>query len=336
MNGLKLTKQRIKEIFDSFQQKNILIVGDVMVDSYWWGHVNRISPEAPVPIVKVNRREYRLGGAANVALNLRQMGAKPILLSIIGDDFEGHTFRDLLLKNNIENNTILKSNKRPTTLKTRIIANELQQVVRLDSEEDKPIDKEESLRLQVQFDKISDQIDAIIFQDYDKGILSESLISYITHKANKLNIPTIVDPKKRNFEHFKNVSLFKPNLKELREGLGIEINKPIEIEQLRNASKMLFDKMKVKIAFITLSEDGVYINDGKSELIVPTHKRSIFDVSGAGDTVASIAALCMSAGLSPEILANLTNIAGGLVCEKVGVVPIERNWLETETIRLLS
>ncbi len=176
----------------------------------------------------------------------------------------------------------------------------------------------------------------MIFQDYDKGVLSKKFIQDIIDEANKRNIPTIVDPKRKNFNSYKNSTLFKPNFKELKEGLGILIEKPITIEKLRKVSNSLFDKMNISITFITLSEQGVYINNGKEDFLVPTHKRSIYDVSGAGDTVASITALSMASQHPINLLAELTNIAGGLVCERVGVVPIEREWMEKECIRIFS
>ncbi|MBL6963674.1 MAG: D-glycero-beta-D-manno-heptose-7-phosphate kinase [Bacteroidetes bacterium] len=307
-----------------------------MLDAYWWGHVKRISPEAPVPVVLVNNREYRLGGAANVAVNIRQMGATPLLISLLGQDADGHAFLDLLDENSISKEYIFQSENRPTTVKSRIIANDQQQLLRVDSEITAGINKDESDRIYQNAISAMAEADALIFVDYDKGLLSAGLIRKIIKEANKRNIPVIVDPKKENFLEYKNATLFKPNLKELREGLGLIIPKPLQIEDLREAAQLLFDKMHIQIAFITLSSAGVYINDGKKDMIVPSHKRSIYDVSGAGDTVGAIAALAISSGIKNSLLAQLTNIAGGLVCEQVGVVPIDREQYLEECLRLLT
>jgi D-glycero-beta-D-manno-heptose-7-phosphate kinase len=333
---LKLSVQEINKIFTDFQKKKILVIGDVMVDAYWWGNVNRISPEAPVPVVLVNKREYRLGGAANVALNIKEMGAEPILVSLVGNDFDGNTLLGLLDKRDIEKKYIAQSANRPTTVKSRIIANEQQQLMRVDNEITAIISQKESDEIYENAVKAMNNADALVFEDYDKGLLSAPLIERIITEANKRNIPVIVDPKKNNFFDYKNATLFKPNLKELREGLGLTIPKPIQIEDLREAAQQLFDRTNIKIAFITLSEAGVYINDRKKDMIVPSHKRSIYDVSGAGDTVGAIAALAIASGIGNSLLAMLTNIAGGLVCEQVGVVPINRDAYLSECIRLLA
>jgi D-glycero-beta-D-manno-heptose-7-phosphate kinase len=335
MNVPQLTIEDIEVIFDDLQNKNVLIIGDVMVDSYWWGNVNRISPEAPVPVVLLNKREYRLGGAANVAMNVKMLGAKPILCSIIGNDADGTLFMDLLKDASIKGEYILKIKDRPTTVKTRIMGNGIQQLIRIDSEtEVEPNAKDKSLLLELILTALPDA-DVVIFQDYDKGLITDDLISHIVEEARTKNIPTIVDPKKKNFHHYKHVSLFKPNLKELKDGLNISVEKPISLENLDIAANKVFDQMNVDRLMITLSEDGVYINDHNEGLIIKSHKRNIFDVSGAGDTVVSVAALALASDLEPALIAELSNIAGGLVCEKVGVVPIERSSFMQECKRLL-
>ncbi len=329
-----MTDKEIKELFGSFNTLKVLIVGDVILDSYMWGKVNRISPEAPVPIVAVNKKEMRLGGAANVALNIRALGATPLLCSVIGKDSEGQAFLRSMKDVDLPSDGILESKSRITTVKTRIIGNN-HQMLRIDEEHDHTISSKESEEL---FKRISALIatqkaDVIIFEDYDKGILNPTLIEQVVKLANSKGIPTVVDPKKRNFHHYKNVSMFKPNLKELKDGLKFDF----EHDTGKELSKVVDElrvKQKIGTALITLSEHGIYINNGKTKKIFPAHVRRVADVSGAGDTVVSVAALCCALGASPMLTASLANLAGGLVCERVGVVPVDKKQLMSEAIRL--
>ena len=203
-----------------------MIIGDVMIDSYMWGSVDRISPEAPIPIVSVNNKDNRLGGAANVALNLISLGAQAILCSVIGNDKMGDNFIELLKKRKLTDKGILRSDDRVTTIKTRIISNS-QQLLRVDEEISTPIEEDIEHQFILKIIEIikEDKPDAIIFQDYDKGSITPVIIDEIIRNANEHDIPILVDPKKRNFEYYKNVTLFKPNFKELKEGLNVEINK---------------------------------------------------------------------------------------------------------------
>jgi D-glycero-beta-D-manno-heptose-7-phosphate kinase len=324
----------IRQTFKSFDKLNILIIGDVMIDSYMWGHVSRISPEAPVPIVAVDKKENRLGGAANVALNIQSMGAKPFLCSIIGNDAEGKLFMDLMKKQKLSSDGIIKSKSRTTTVKTRILGNN-HQMIRIDEEMDSPADAHDTSLLFNQVKKIisKTKIDAIIFEDYDKGCITPELIKNVVSFATQKKIPTIVDPKKRNFMAYNGVSLFKPNLKELKEGLKTEFD-GISTKELNKIVDSFLKKQNIDSALITLSEKGIYINDGKTKVLIPAHKRDITDVSGAGDTVVSIAALCLASNLPSETIATLANLAGGLVCEKVGVVPINKNEFLEEALKL--
>jgi len=314
--------------FESFKKLNILVVGDVMIDSYLFGKVERISPEAPVPVVSVESRENRLGGAANVALNIRAMGANPILCSVIGNDTRGEEFINLLNDTVIHTYGLYRSEERVTTTKYRIIGNNTQ-MLRVDEEVTHPLSQNESDAFSQLVLNIleTEQIHCVIFQDYDKGVLTPNIIKAITTKANELNIPTTVDPKKRNFNAYKNVTLFKPNLKELREGLKLDVDFS-KIENLENAVSQLQEKQNLRMVLATLSEQGVFIsyqtmeNGRKSELI-PAFKRSIADVSGAGDTVISVASLCLAMNLPVIDVARISNLAGGLVCEYVGVVPVD-------------
>lgn len=320
----------IPEIFDNFNKLKVLIIGDVMLDAYTWGKVERISPEAPVPVVNVRSREIRLGGAGNVVMNVQSLGAEPIICSVIGTDAYGNSLLNLLKEQNLSTEGIIQSETRITTVKERIIAGS-QQIVRVDTETDKLINEAERQILSNKIKELASSADVIIFEDYDKGVLSKELIYDITTFANDNNIPTIVDPKKRNFLFYQNTTLFKPNLKELKEGLSIsfDVKNP---DELTDAVSMLKNTLELKGVFVTLSEQGVYIDFNNQQKAIPAHIRTIADVSGAGDTVISIAACCLALGLSPELIAGLSNLGGGLVCESVGVVPIDKELLKKEAL----
>lgn len=328
-----------KKIFNRFDGLNILIIGDVMIDSYMWGKVDRISPEAPVPIATIVKTEDRLGGAANVALNIKAMGANPILCSVVGHDPKAKSILSLMKKLNITKEGILLSKERETTVKTRILGNKIQ-MLRVDQEITTPLnEKDEKDFIGSIFNIInSTKIDSIIFQDYDKGVITPNVISEVVKLANKKEIPTAVDPKKKNFLEYKNVTLFKPNLKELKEGLKIEFDLP-SMDNLIDASNLLHQRIKSQMIFITLSENGVFIADyglkQNNMVIIPAHKRSISDVSGAGDTVISVASLCLALKLPFKTVAEISNLAGGLVCEQVGVVPINKQLLLSEVCNKL-
>lgn len=327
-----MTKQDITSLFDNFNKLNVLIIGDVMIDAYYFGKVDRISPEAPVPVVSVQRKENRLGGAANVALNIQELGANPILCSVIGNDDDAIIFDKLLTSKKLSNQGIIKSKNRITTVKTRIIGNN-HQMLRVDAEIDNDLIDQDKAELIAKIISIINQqkIDAVVFEDYDKGIISPIVIEEIVSICNEKNIPTTVDPKKRNFLHYHNVSLFKPNLKELKDGLNIEIN-PKELEDITTAVAQLNNQLNNKITFITLSEHGVYIANQNKQHHEKAHVRNISDVSGAGDTVISVATLCLALKQPIEIIAALSNLAGGIVCEKVGVVPIQKEELLAEAL----
>lgn len=315
-------------LINQFENIPVLVIGDVMIDAYLFGNVERISPEAPVPIVAVNKKENRLGGAANVALNLVALGAKPILCSVIGNDLEGNDLLNLLHENNIDASGIVKSNDRITTTKTRVISQN-HQMIRIDNEDAANLNHAQTSLL---IDKIKDLLPKakiVIFEDYDKGVITEKLIDEITKAANELGIPTVVDPKKRNFSFYKNVTLFKPNLKELREGTkhDFSLQNKEEFEQICNN---LIAKMNIKYLFVTLSENGVMITNGTDFTYIPAHIRKIADVSGAGDTVISVASLCLALNIPINQIATISNLAGGLVCEEVGVIPINRIKLAEE------
>ena len=317
---------------EKFKDIRVLVLGDVMIDAYLFGKVDRISPEAPVPVVAVTHKENRLGGAANVAVNLVALGAKPILCSVVGNDAEGRDLIELIKSNGIGAEGIIQSKERVTTIKTRVISQSTQ-MLRIDNEITDSLNQEDHEKLATKVKELLKQTDVIIFEDYDKGVISESLISKIIDEANKLSIPVVVDPKKRNFMSYQNATLFKPNLKELREGFkrDFDINNKDEFETI---CKDLMHTMGLKNLFVTLSERGVMITNGTEFNYIPAHIRKIADVSGAGDTVISLASLCMALDLPLIQVAQISNLAGGLVCEEVGVVPINKEKLIEEVERI--
>ncbi len=327
-----MNKNEIINLFNNFNQLNVLIIGDVMIDSYYYGKVDRISPEAPVPIVSVNKKDNRLGGAANVALNIKALGATPILCSVIGNDNAANTFRSLLEAEKLPTEGIINSSERITTVKTRVIGNK-HQVIRVDSEVETPLSEKENFEITDKIKSIIDhkKIDVVIFQDYDKGVITPTLIEPIIALCNEKNVPTTVDPKKKNFLAYKKATLFKPNLKELKEGLNKDIN-PNDIKNITDSISDFNKEQQHKINFITLSEYGVLIKDNTTHKHIAAHIRNIADVSGAGDTVISVASLCLALNQSIEMIAEIANLAGGIVCESVGVVPIDKDLLLSEAI----
>ena len=314
-----------------------MIVGDMMLDVYMNGKVERISPEAPVPIVSVTKTFSRLGGAANVAQNLKALGAEPILCSIIGKDEKSNDLTSLMLEHNMNVSGIVKSNERITTTKVRIIGNNAQ-MLRVDTEDTFDLTETEHDSLIAKISEIAntENIDGIILQDYNKGVLTEKLIKEVISIANEKNIPIGVDPKKKNFLAYQNVTFFKPNLKELKEGVGIS-SKDDSIEGITKAIDVLQEKLNCRYIMTTLSERGVLIKDYETNTThhIPAHLRKIADVSGAGDTVLSVAMLCLVCKQDAYNIAALSNLAGGLVCEELGVVPInkERLFEESKKIR---
>lgn len=325
-----MSLKSIEDIFSAFNQQKALIIGDVMIDSYLWGEVNRISPEAPVPVVSVKKREKRLGGAANVAMNVQALGAKPILCAVIGQDKAAQDFFDLLNHQSLSSEGIVQSENRITTVKHRILSGH-QHMLRVDAEQSNPISDSDRERLWQRIQSLLPTSSVVIFEDYDKGVIDPILIEQIISLARSLEIPTVVDPKKRNFLHYEYATLFKPNLKELKEGLKLEFENK-DLAALQNAVSILRDKLQLEQALVTLSEMGVYIDGKKGKHHIPAHLRSIADVSGAGDTVVSVAALCTSLKLSPKFTAALANLAGGLVCEYLGVVSVDKEKLLEEAI----
>lgn len=327
-----MTSDQLTKLFDDFNRLKVLIIGDVMLDSYLWGKVERISPESPVPIVSVNKKEVRLGGAANVAMNVAALGATPILCSVIGNDDSAEKLCRLMEQCNMSTKGLLKSGDRKTTLKTRIISGSHHHL-RVDEEVSSDITGIESkLLIEIISNLItSEHAHAIIFEDYDKGVITPQLIEQVVALAHHYSIPVIVDPKKKNFNYYKEVSLFKPNLKELREGMKSDVEN-VTLEELNKAVDTLLSQQKIKAALVTLSDKGIYVNYMGTKKIFPAHVRNVADVSGAGDTVVSVAALCEALKVEPQNMAMLCNMAGGIVCEQAGVVPIDKQKLLEEAI----
>lgn len=325
----------IERVFNNFHKTHVLIVGDVMIDTYWWGDTNRISPEAPVPVVDISKTEHRLGGAANVALNTVSLGATTSLCSIVGNDENAVILKNLLAQNSINAFNIAESNFRKTTQKNRVMSRN-HQLLRFDVEHKDNLNNEEFILFTEAFNNaIATKPNIIILQDYNKGVLTEKSIAYVLQKAKELNIPIAVDPKLKNFSAYKNVALFKPNLKETKEALHISIDMKSP-EEIHAATALLQQQLNAENILITLSEYGVAGRSKNKHFIIPAHERNIADVSGAGDTVIAVAALCISQQINFEFAAQLANIAGGLVCEAAGVTPINKNKLLQQATLLLQ
>ncbi|KAF0240772.1 MAG: PfkB domain-containing [Chitinophagaceae bacterium] len=324
------------QLFAGFNNTKVLIVGDVMLDTYWWGNVDRISPEAPVPVVALNKKELRVGGAANVALNTASLGANTAIISVIGKDSDGDELKALMEQNNIDTTGIISSTDRITTNKVRIMSRN-QQMMRLDAEVTTDLDivLEDQLIAAVTKYIHDHQPQILIFEDYNKGVLTPKVISSITAICNEKGVITAVDPKRKNFLTYKGVTLFKPNLKEVKDGLNLLIDQ-INLNTLNEIHQALLAQLHHQISFITLSEKGVFYQEGNDAIIIPTHIRSIADVSGAGDTVIAVASLVYAATKNMRLAAEMANIAGGLVCEEVGTAAINKNKLLAECKILLK
>lgn len=323
-------------LFDEFSNLKVGVIGDVMLDTYMWGQVDRISPEAPVPIVAMHHKEYRIGGASNVALNIASLGAKVSMLSVIGTDEEGSTLKKLLTEKNIQTDFLLRSTKRITTSKTRIISRN-QQMMRLDYETtiDLGYEDENRLVLALQTFIAQEKPNVIIFEDYNKGVLTELVIQKVIDLCKHNHIITAVDPKRKNFFSYKGADVFKPNLKEVKEALNLLIDE-ITKENLETIHNELHLQLQHHVSFITLSEKGVYYQNEKEKGLVPSHIRNIADVSGAGDTVIAVASLIYTATKDVQLMAEVANIAGGLVCEEVGTAAINKERLLKECKLLLT
>jgi rfaE bifunctional protein kinase chain/domain len=325
-----------EKLFDSFSKIRVAVIGDLMLDTYWWGQVDRISPEAPVPVVGLQKKEFRIGGAGNVALNLRALKAQVTVFSVIGRDPEGTLLKELFTEQGIQINYLLESGKRITTNKTRVISMN-QQMMRLDSETTEDLLAEEETRIVSAVEKYLDvqKPNVLIFEDYNKGVLTSKVISQVLALCQARNVFTTADPKKKNFFTYTGVGLFKPNLKEVREGLHLPLE-DIHLTELEDIHHQLLEKLGHQISLITLSEKGLFCQEGKASRIIPSHVRRISDVSGAGDAVIAVASLVYAATQDIALMAEIANLAGGLVCEEVGTMPVNRQGLLKECQQLLA
>ena len=325
-----------EELFNDFNSLKIGVIGDVMLDTYIWGKVDRISPEAPVPIVALHHKEQRIGGAGNVAINCSSLGAKVFMLGVTGDDDEASQLEQLLKKNLIDTTGLIKSVKRKTTNKTRIISRN-QQMLRFDAEITDDLNKEEEIALLKQVSDFIEHEDPniLIFEDYNKGVLTEKVIEQAIALCRASGVITAVDPKRKNFFSYQNVDIFKPNMKEVQEGLNLMFETS-DIYQLRNIHEQLHKQLQHKVSLITLSEKGIFYQQLQNAAIIPSHLRNVADVSGAGDTVIAVAAMVYAATKNAHLMAEIANIAGGLVCEEVGTAAVDREKLLRECELLLS
>ncbi|MCS6990199.1 MAG: D-glycero-beta-D-manno-heptose-7-phosphate kinase [Chloroherpetonaceae bacterium] len=315
-----MTKKELQHLFESFSSKRIAVVGDVMLDKYIFGKVERISPEAPVPVIDVSSQSFRLGGAANVAANIRSIGATALLFGVVGDDDDGAILASRLNGDGLSADFLVTEHSRPTTAKTRVIAQN-HHIVRIDSETRKPIS---SATERAMFELLAEHVtslDAIIFEDYNKGVLTTSLIKKILALAQKHRVPVTVDPKKDNFFEYKRATVFKPNLKEISDALGRKFSNTDADATL--ACQMLQKKIKAENIVLTRSEKGMTIYNGEAEHI-PSLALEVADVSGAGDTVIATLTVGMTAGLDALTAAKLANVAAGVVCAEVGAVAVDK------------
>jgi len=328
--------KKFAELFQQFQNIKVGIIGDVMLDTYMWGHVERISPEAPVPVVLLDKRELRLGGAGNVALNIQSLSAPVFVISVIGEDDDAKRLTHLFEQQQINCNYILKSKNRVTTNKTRIISRN-QQMMRLDAEITADLQAEEEKKVLELFQKFIDteKPQVVILQDYNKGVLTPNVIASVIAICKKASVLTAVDPKRKNFFDYKGVDIFKPNLKEVKDALNL-LAADTDQKSLEEIHSKLQQQLQHHISFITLSEKGVFYEQDGQAKVIPSHLRNIADVSGAGDTVIAVAALVYAATKDILLMAEMANIAGGLVCEEVGTAAINKTKLLHECELLLS
>ncbi len=326
-----LTEQRLNEVVKSFAGKRIAVVGDLMVDSYYWGTVNRVSPEAPVPVVDVVSESVRLGGAANVANNIQALGGEPLLVGLIGNDHPGQLFLDLLKDQNLAADGVVKDTSRPTTIKTRVIAHG-QHVVRIDNESkaDCPEHLEHRLIDAVKYNIHS--IDGVILEDYNKGAMTPNIIREIIAVARKYDKVVTVDPKFNNFFEYKNVTVFKPNKREAEEAIGSRIRSS---DDLLRAGRRLLDELQAENILVTQGEEGLTLFGRNGDV---DHMKSmatnVQDVSGAGDTVISTLTMALVSRATIREAAALANCAASVVIGAVGIVPIRTDELLASSMRL--
>ncbi len=314
------TKSRLQTLFENLSGKRVAVIGDLMLDRYFWGSVTRISPEAPVPVVEVESESSRLGGAANVANNIASLGGIPFMVGVVGDDDSGKVLASIVAESGFPNEGLVVDPARPTTVKTRVIAHH-QHVVRVDREVKFDIGEGVQSRLLDVLRRNAGTLDALIIEDYNKGVVVKSLIKELVEFAKKNRIIVTVDPKFNNFFEYRQVTVFKPNRKETEEALGVRLNDQASVEQ---AGRTLLQRLEAENVLLTLGERGMTLVEGGGQMThVPTAARKVADVSGAGDTVISTLTMMLAAGGSIREASMLANLAGGIVCGEVGIVPID-------------
>lgn len=322
-----MNKKIALNVFDNVSDKEVCVIGDLMLDLYYFGEVKRISPEAPVQVFEKIKSEPKLGGAANVGLNIKSLGAKPYMIGVIGKDEEGKIIKNIFNEIGMTTDGIIEIEERPTTCKTRVIASS-HHLIRIDSESKKDISKDSEQKILNLLDKKIKDFQVIILQDYNKGVLTKNLISGIIKLANDNDVKVLVDPKFDNFFEYENVFVFKPNRKELQDAFG---KTPKSLPELDAISEELINRINCKNLVVTLGEHGLRLYEKNGDKIITdsieTKARNVADVSGAGDTVISTLAVCLACGASVKDSVTIANFAAGIVVEEVGIVPIDKNRL---------
>jgi len=323
---INISKEKFKEIVKNSNAKNVAVIGDVMLDRYFWGSVARISPEAPVPVVDVSEESFHLGGAANVAANIKSLGMNPLLCGLLGDDNSGKTFKEIANNEGINTEGLYFDANRPTTVKTRIIGNN-QQLLRLDREIRKSIN-DDGEKFIINFIQGLDQLAAVIFEDYNKGVISSIMIREIINYCKKKEIPVFVDPKFDHFFEYRNSTVFKPNKKEAQAALNMKLNTK---EDVLKAGQKLLKDINCDSVLLTLGADGMMLFEKNGEVSsVPTRALHVADVSGAGDTGIATMAMSLVGGGNFKESAALANIASGIVCESPGIVSVKIEEIENK------
>lgn len=327
---VEIGEERLDSLMKAMKGKRIAVVGDLMLDRYIWGTVNRVSPEAPVPVVDMDKEQARLGGAANVAMNIKSLGGEPILVGVIGSDNSGKQLFEIVRESGFPADCIVVDASRPTTVKTRVIAHS-QHVVRIDRELKTDISYTIQNHIMEALTRNISSIDGIILEDYNKGVVVSSLIKQVIDLANKNRKIVAVDPKFNNFFEYRDVTVFKPNQKEAEEVLAMKIKTDEDVE---HAGSILMKKLGSKNVLLTLGARGMALfeSDGSCSRI-PTHATNVQDVSGAGDTVISTLTMALAAGATIKEATVLSNFAGGIVCGYVGIIPIDANELRQDVLR---
>lgn len=308
---------QLTKIIPRFQGKKVIVIGDLMLDEYIWGKVDRISPEAPVPVMDVTRESYNPGGAANVAYNIHCLKGIPKLVGVVGDDPAGNKLLEILKEKRIDTQGIFKDPSRPTTTKTRLVVEtQHQQMVRIDREKRHPISKELQTNVFDFVHSIAQRSDALLFEDYDKGMLDTELIKQIISSlGNKI---ITADPKFDNFFDYENVTLFKPNRKEVERATGVKINS----QNIKSTGKEVREKLKCQGVLLTLGNKGMILFEGKGECEIPTKVREVYDETAAGDAAIAGATMALAAGASLEEAAYIANFTAGIEVGKFGAVPV--------------